>query len=223
MTSSSFFINIPPPIHRKRSPMPRSGAELLVEALVAAGTKYLFSVSGNQILSIYDATIDRDIEIVHTRHEAAAVHMADGWGRLTETPGVALVTAGPGHCNALSALYTARMAESPLLLLSGHCPLAQMGRGAFQEMDQVALAAPLTKASRLARDSASLGAEIAAAIALSGAGRPRSPSISACPATCSKPRWKPGHPPLTRLRPPHFRMPAWLTKSSTCWPRRGGP
>ena len=152
--------------------MSRSGAELLVEALVAAGTKYLFSVSGNQILSIYDATIGRDIEIVHTRHEAAAVHMADGWGRLTEVPGVALVTAGPGHCNALSALYTAGMAESPLLLLSGHCPLAQIGKGAFQEMDQVALAAPLTKASWLARDSASLGADVAAALALSGAGRP---------------------------------------------------
>ena len=158
--------------------MSRSGAELLVEALVAAGTKYLFSVSGNQILSIYDATIGRDVEIVHTRHEAAAVHMADGWGRITEAPGVALVTAGPGHCNALSALYTARMAESPLLLLSGHSPLAQLGQGAFQEMDQVSMAAPLTKASRLARDSASLGAEIAAALSLSGSGRPGPVHIS---------------------------------------------
>ena len=158
--------------------MSRSGAELLVEALVAAGTRYLFSVSGNQILSIYDATIGRDIEIVHTRHEAAAVHMADGWGRLTETPGVALVTAGPGHCNALSALYTARMAESPLLLLSGHCPLAQIGKGAFQEMDQVAMAAPVTKASRLARDSAFLGADIAGALALSRSGRPGPVHIS---------------------------------------------
>ena len=158
--------------------MSRTGAELLVETLAAAGTRYMFSVSGNQILSIFDATIGRDIEIVHTRHEAAAVHMADGWGRITEAPGVALVTAGPGHCNALSALYTARMAESPLLLLSGHSPLSQLGQGAFQEMDQVAMAAPLTKASWLARDSASLGAEIAAALALSRAGRPGPVHIS---------------------------------------------
>ena len=71
--------------------MSRTGAELLVETLTAAGSRYMFSVSGNQILSIFDATIGRDIEIVHTRHEAAAVHMADGWGRITEAPGVALV------------------------------------------------------------------------------------------------------------------------------------
>ncbi len=74
-----------------------TGAELLVETLVAAGVRHRFTLSGNQILSVYDATIGRDLALVHTRHEAAVVHMADGWGRVTETPGVALVTAGPGH------------------------------------------------------------------------------------------------------------------------------
>lgn len=90
----------------------------MVDALVAAGVRHLFSLSGNQILSVYDATIGRGLPIVHTRHEAAAVHMADAWGRLTEEPGVALVTAAPGHLNALSALYGALMAESPVVLLS---------------------------------------------------------------------------------------------------------
>jgi len=82
--------------------MARTGADLVVEALLAAGVRHLFSLSGNQILSVYDATIGRPLSIIHTRHEAAAVHMADAWGRLTEEPGVALVTAGPGHRNALS-------------------------------------------------------------------------------------------------------------------------
>ena len=118
--------------------MPTTGADLLIEALIKRGVKHLFSLSGNQILPVYDATIGRDIDLIHTRHEATAVHMADGWGRLTEEPGVALLTAGPGHCNAVSGLYVARMAESPLILLSGNCPRAQIGRGAFQEMDQVA-------------------------------------------------------------------------------------
>ena len=127
----------------------KTGAELLVETLQAAGVQYLFTLSGNQILSIYDATIGRDIELIHTRHEAAAIHMADGWGRLTEQPGVALVTAGPGHCNSLSALYVALMSESPVLLLSGHCPRGEVGRGAFQEIDQVATAKPVTKAAWL--------------------------------------------------------------------------
>ena len=121
--------------------MSASGATRLVEALTAAGVRHLFTLSGNQILSIFDATIGRGIDLVHTRHEAAAVHMADAWGRLTEQPGVALVTAGPGHLNALSALYGARMAESPVVLLSGASPRAQRGRGAFQEVDQVAAAA----------------------------------------------------------------------------------
>ena len=109
--------------------MPRTGAELVVEALVGAGVRHLFSLSGNQILSVYDATIGRGLSIVHTRHEAGAVHMADAWGRLTEEPGVALVTAGPGHLNAVSALYGASMAESPVVFLSGHAPLGQVGPG----------------------------------------------------------------------------------------------
>src|SRR3989442_4853320 len=100
--------------------MTSRGADLLVDTLASAGVRHLFSLSGNQILSVYDATNGRAIRLIHTRHEAAAVHMADGWGRLTEQPGVALVTAGPGHCNALSALYVALMAESPVVLLSGH-------------------------------------------------------------------------------------------------------
>ena len=152
--------------------METTGAQILVESLVAAGVRHLFTLSGNQILSVFDATIGRDIELIHTRHEAAAVHMADGWGRLTEEPGVALVTAGPGHCNTPSALYVALMAESPVVLLSGHSPHAQIGRGAFQEMDQIAVVRPVTKAARLVEDAESLGAEIAGALALCRAGRP---------------------------------------------------
>jgi acetolactate synthase-1/2/3 large subunit len=149
-----------------------TGAELVIDALVAADVRHLFSLSGNQILPLYDATIGRPISIIHTRHEAAAVHMADAWGRLTEEPGVALVTAGPGHCNALSALYGALMAESPVLLLSGHAPLSQAGRGAFQEMDQVAAARPVTKAAWLAQSTEHLGEDIRAALDLARSGRP---------------------------------------------------
>ena len=149
-----------------------NGAAQLVEALTAAGVRHLFTLSGNQILSIFDATIGRGISLVHTRHEAAAVHMADAWGRLTEQPGVALVTAGPGHLNALSALYGARMAESPVVLLSGASPRAQRGRGAFQEVDQVAAARPVTKAAWSVDDAARVGDDIARALALATSGRP---------------------------------------------------
>ncbi len=76
--------------------MSYTGADLLVESLIEAGVRYLFSLSGNQIMPVFDATVGRDIGLMHTRHEAAAVHMADAWGRLPEQPGVALLTAGPG-------------------------------------------------------------------------------------------------------------------------------
>ena len=89
--------------------------------------------------------LDAGITLIHTRHEAAAVHMADAWARLTGEPGIALVTGGPGHANAMGALYTAAMAESPVVLISGHSPNNQLGMGAFQEMRQAELAAPLVK------------------------------------------------------------------------------
>ena len=152
--------------------MTTRGADLVVAALAEGGVRQLFSLSGNQILSVYDATIGRDIRIIHTRHEAAAVHMADAWGRLGEEPGVALVTAGPGHLNAISALYGALMAESPVVLLSGHAPAGQAGRGAFQEMDQAGAAAPVTKASWVAKDASRLGEDIALALEVSRSGRP---------------------------------------------------
>ncbi len=152
--------------------MSTTGAELLIESLIAASVKHLFTLSGNQILSLYDASIGRDIDLIHTRHEAAAVHMADGWGRLTEQPGVALLTAGPGHCNAISALYGALMAESPVVLLSGHSPHAQIGSGAFQEIDQVATAKPVTKAAWLVEDPNHLDEAVTAALSLACEGRP---------------------------------------------------
>ena len=147
----------------------------MIEALAAAGVHHLFTLSGNQILSLYDATLDASppgLRLIHTRHEAAAVHMADAWGRLTGEPGVALLTAGPGHLNAVSALYGALMAESPLVLLSGHAPRATLGTGAFQEVDQIAAVGPVTKAAWVAERADGLGNDVARALTLARAGRP---------------------------------------------------
>ena len=148
------------------------GADLLVNALVAAGTTRIFALSGNQIMPVFDACIDSAIELVHVRHEAAAVHMADAWGRLTGEPGVALVTAGPGMTNTLSALYVALMAESPCILLSGHAPGNLLGRGAFQEMAQADMAGHVTKASWTATKASGLGRDVTRAFRLARSGRP---------------------------------------------------
>jgi thiamine pyrophosphate-dependent acetolactate synthase large subunit-like protein len=99
------------------------------------------------------------------RHEAATVHMADAWARITGEIGIALVTGGPGHANAVGALYTALMAESPLVLISGHAPHDELGRGAFQEMRQADIAAPVVKASWTSASAAEIGADVARAVA----------------------------------------------------------
>lgn len=150
----------------------RPAAASLVETLKANNIRHLFSLSGNQILSIYDACLEQGLDLIHVRHEAAAVHMADAWGRLTETPGVALVSAGPGHANTLSALCVATAAESPLVLLSGHCPDGRLGRGAFQEMAQSQIAEPLVKASWTVTDPSCLGTEFKKAFSIATEGRP---------------------------------------------------
>jgi acetolactate synthase-1/2/3 large subunit len=148
------------------------GADVLARALAAAGTRHLFALSGNHVMPVFDAALDAKLPIVHVRHEAAAVHMADAWGRLTGVPGVALVTGGPGHANAVSALYTALAAESPLLLISGHAPLDELGRGAFQEMRQAEIAAPLCKASWTAQSAQGLAGDVARAWHAARSGRP---------------------------------------------------
>ena len=152
--------------------MKARGADLLARSLAAAGVKHVFTLSGNHVMPVFDAALDAKLPLVHVRHEAAAVHMADAWGRLTGEPGVALVTGGPGHANAVSALYTALEADSPMVLLSGHAPLDELGHGAFQEMRQADIAAPLCKASWTARSAATLGEDVARAFGIARSGRP---------------------------------------------------
>jgi acetolactate synthase-1/2/3 large subunit len=148
------------------------GADVVVQALARAGVKRIFTLSGNHIMPLFDAALNAGIELIHTRHEAAAVHMADAWGRLTGEPGIALVSGGPAHGNAISALYTAQMSESPMLLLSGHAPTDQLGFGSFQEMHQAEMAAPVTKLSWTSTKLDALGQDVARATSTARAGRP---------------------------------------------------
>lgn len=140
------------------------GSELIIRALRRRGVKTIFSLSGNQIMPLYDACIDAGIRIVHVRHEAAAVFMADAWSQITGELGVALITAAPGLTNGLAPLYSASQAESPVLLLSGDSPVSEDGAGAFQELDQVSITRPLTKLSIRPRSAAALCPALDAAI-----------------------------------------------------------
>ena len=148
------------------------GADILARSLAQAGMRRIFSLSGNHIMPVYDAAIEAKLAITHVRYEGAAVHMADAWARLTGEAGIALLTGGPGHANGVGALYTALASESPVVLLSGHAPLNELGCGSFQEMRQADLAAPVVKASWTAASAETLGADIAKACRIARSGRP---------------------------------------------------
>jgi acetolactate synthase-1/2/3 large subunit len=147
------------------------GADVVARSLHRLGCRRVFTLSGNHIMSIFDAALDAGIDLVHVRHEAAAVHMADAHGRLTREVGVALVTGGPGHANAVGALYTALAAESPMVLLSGHAATWELGRGGFQELAQSDMAKPVTKASWTAGSAELLGQDIGEAFRFALSGR----------------------------------------------------
>ena len=124
-----------------------SPSTAVIQSLANQGVEVIFSLSGNQIMPLYDACIDANIRIIHTRHEGAAVYMAEAYAQFSGKIGVALVTAGPGLLNAVSALYSAARSETPLLLISGDAASRLDGQGAFQDLDQISVTRPITKFS----------------------------------------------------------------------------
>lgn len=115
-------------------------------------------------MPVYDACLDADVRIVHSRHESGAVFMAEAWAQLSGKCGVALVTAAPGFANALGAIYSSKMSCTPLLLLSGDSPVAQDGTGAFQEFAQSHAIEPLVKYTYRITDTADIPVVVAEAV-----------------------------------------------------------
>jgi acetolactate synthase-1/2/3 large subunit len=149
-----------------------SASSALIQTLANNGVEVIFSLSGNQIMPLYDACIDANIRIIHTRHEGAAVYMAEAYAQLSGKLGVALVTAGPGLLNAVSALYSAARSETPILLISGDAGLGMDGRGGFQELDQCAITAPITKHSARPLNAAAILSDLDHCIATALGGTP---------------------------------------------------
>ncbi|MGK2858068.1 MAG: thiamine pyrophosphate-binding protein [Thermoanaerobaculia bacterium] len=124
------------------------GGDLVGDVLRAQGVDHLFTLCGGHISPILVAAKRLGIRVVDTRHEATAVFAADAMARLTGRPGVAAVTAGPGVTNTITAIKNAQMAQSPLVLIGGAAPTVLRGRGALQDIDQMALVRPVVKWAR---------------------------------------------------------------------------
>src|ERR1700736_4372923 len=121
------------------------GGRLVARRLAAHGVSKLFTLSGGHLFSIYDGCREEGIDIVDVRHESAAAFAAEGWAKVTRTPGVAALTAGPGVTNGMSAIASAQQNHSPLLVLGGRAPALRWGQGSLQEIDHVPFVRPLVK------------------------------------------------------------------------------
>jgi acetolactate synthase-1/2/3 large subunit len=126
------------------------------------GVTAMFTLSGGHVFPLYDAAVKADppLRLVDVRHEQTAVFAAEATARLTRAPGLAVVTAGPGVTNSVSAVTTAWFNGAPVVLLGGRAPDYLWGRGALQEMDHVPLLAPVTKRAWTEHDKLSVAASV---------------------------------------------------------------
>ena len=147
-----------------------TGSHLIGKALKLEGVTNIFTLAGDHILPALDVMSDMDFRFIDTRHEQAAVHMADAWGRITGQLGVCMYTS-PGFANAIPGLINALHTDAPLLSIAGSAELSNLGRGAMQESDQVGMAGPVTKGSFMVHDARRIPDHIARAVRLIFSGR----------------------------------------------------
>jgi acetolactate synthase-1/2/3 large subunit len=126
------------------------GGQLALAALRPYGVAEMFTLSGGHIFPFYDAAVKQECPIYDVRHEQTATFAAEGLAKLTRRPGLAVLTAGPGITNGVSAITTAYFNGSPLVVFGGRAPQARWGSGSLQELDHVPIVASITKLARTA-------------------------------------------------------------------------
>ena len=153
--------------------MKKTGAEIFVEALRHEDVKTVFGLPGGVVLKIFDVLCQqKDIELVLTRHEQGAAHMAEGYAKATGKAGVVLVTSGPGMTNIVTGLADAYMDSVPLIAFTGQVSTNLIGNDAFQEADNVGISRPCTKHNVLVKDVNDLAQTIKEAFYIATSGRP---------------------------------------------------
>ena len=150
-----------------------SGAQMVIEALIAEGVDTVFGYPGGAIMNVYDEIYKQDkFRHILTRHEQAAVHAAEGYSKASAKVGVAMITSGPGFTNAVTGLADAYMDSIPLVVISGQVPMSLIGTDAFQEIDAVGISRPCTKHNYLVTDAADLPRILKEAFYIARSGRP---------------------------------------------------
>ena len=152
--------------------MPQHGGDLIADVLAKHGVTHLFTLCGGHISPILTGANARGIRVIDVRDEVNAVFAADAVARMTGVVGVAAVTAGPGVTNAITAIKNAQMAQSPLILFGGATATLLRGRGALQDIDQMAIMKPLVKWAVSVKSVPALAPTVERAIAIATEGVP---------------------------------------------------
>ena len=150
-----------------------SGAQMVIEALIAEGVDTIFGYPGGAIMNVYDEIYKQNnFKHILTRHEQAAVHAAEGYSKASGKVGVALITSGPGFTNAVTGIADAYMDSIPLVVISGQVPMSLIGTDAFQEIDAVGISRSCTKHNYLVTDASDLARVLKEAFYIASSGRP---------------------------------------------------
>lgn len=155
-----------------------TGAEALMRALKEEGVKIIFGYPGGAIMPVYDALYDytrgekKAFDHILVRHEQCAAHAAEGYTRVSGEVGVCLVTSGPGATNTLTGVADAMMDSTPMVVIAGQVAVGSLGTDAFQEVDLVGLAQPISKWSYQIRRAEDVSWAVSRAFYIARSGRP---------------------------------------------------
>ena len=151
-----------------------TGAEILLESLIAEGVDTVFGYPGGQIITVYDKMYGYQDRLRHilVRHEQGAIHAAQGYARATGRPGVVIVTSGPGATNVLTGVADAMVDSTPVIVIAGQVGNAMLGTDAFQETDVVGMTGPIDKWTYQIRKPEDVAPAVAKAFHIASTGRP---------------------------------------------------
>src|SRR6186997_1552241 len=142
------------PVEDARDKLTGHAGEHAVAVARAHGVRTMFTLSGAHVFPMYDGAVKAQppMQILDVRHEQTAAFAAEATAKLTRRPGLAVLTAGPGVTNGISAITSAHFNGTPLVVLGGRAPQARWGAGSLQEFDHVPVLAPITKRATTATD-----------------------------------------------------------------------
>jgi acetolactate synthase-1/2/3 large subunit len=201
-----------------------SGSEILIRSLIAEGVDTMFGYPGGAIMPVFDALYDHKHEIKHilVRHEQGAVHAAQGYARVSQKVGVALVTSGPGATNTITGITDAMMDSTPMVVISGQVVSSLLGSDAFQEADVIGVTQPITKWVYQIRRVEDIAWAVSKAFFIASSGRPgpvvldiaKDTQVNKCAYSYQKTHFLRSYQPVPEIEEDHIRMAADLINSA---------